>query len=355
MPDFIRERVPLAPLTTLGLGGPAQYLAECRTTEEITEAVRWAAAQRLPVTILGGGSNVVLPDEGLRGLVLRVMTTRLAFRESSGEVEAEAGVSWDALVQGAVARNWAGVECLSGIPGTVGGAPIQNVGAYGQEIASTLRSVTCLDRATISVHTFEQGDCAFAYRTSRFKERDRGRYVVLAVSYRLTPGGAPQITYADVVKAVTPSATLGEVRDAVLAIRRSKGMLIESADAHRSAGSFFTNPTIDEAALQTLDARCRESGLPPVPRYPAGPGRVKLSAAWLVERAGFTRGFRKGGVGVSPHHSLALVNLGGTTLELLSLARDIMDAVEARFGVRLTPEPEIIGASVPPGRTTPGP
>ena len=341
VPDFIRERVPLAPLTTLGLGGPAQYLAECRTTEDITEAVRWAAERRLPVTILGGGSNVVLPDEGLKGLVLRVTTSRLEF-ESTGAVEAEAGVSWDAVVQGAVARNWAGVECLSGIPGTVGGTPIQNVGAYGQEIASTLRSVTCLDRTTLTVHTFDQGECEFGYRTSRFKARDRNRYVVLAVSYHLTPDGAPQITYADVVQAVRPSATLGEVRDAVLAIRRSKGMLIESADSPRSVGSFFTNPVIDAAPFEALETRCRERGLPPMPRYPAGPGRVKLSAAWLVERAGFTRGFRKGGVGVSPHHTLALVNLGGTTAELLSLARDIIESVEARFGVRLTPEPEIV-------------
>ena len=342
VPDFVRERVPLAPLTTLGLGGPAQYLAECRTTEQIIEALRWAAAHRLAVTILGGGSNVVLPDEGLRGLVLRVMTNGLEFRGSSGEVEADAGVSWDVLVQEAVARSWAGVECLSGIPGTVGGTPIQNVGAYGQEIASTLRSVTCLDRTTLSLQTFVQEECEFGYRTSRFKARDRGRYVVLAVSYRLTPAGAPLVTYADVVKAVRPSATLREVRDAVLAIRRSKGMLIESADAHRSAGSFFTNPVIDQAAFEALETRCREAGLPPMPHYPAGPGRVKLSAAWLVERAGFARGFRKGGVGVSPQHTLALVNLGGTTAELLSLARDIIEAVEARFGVRLTPEPEIM-------------
>ncbi len=342
VPEFISERVPLAPLTTLGLGGPAQYLAECRTSDEIVEALRWAAAHRLGVTILGGGSNVVLPDEGLRGLVLRVATNGLEFRESNGEVEAEAGVSWDSLVQGAVARNWAGVECLSGIPGTVGGTPIQNVGAYGQEIASTLRSVTCLDRTTFAVHTFGPGECEFGYRTSRFKERDRSRYVVLAVSYRLTPDGAPQIAYADLAKAVRPSATLHEVRDAVLAIRRSKGMLIESAASHRSAGSFFTNPVIDAVAFATLETRCRESGLPPMPRYPAGPGRVKLSAAWLVERAGFTRGFRKGGVGVSPQHTLALVNLGGTTAELLSLAQEIIEAVEARFGVRLAPEPEII-------------
>lgn len=342
MPALIREHVPLAPLTTLGLGGPARYLAECRTPEEVIEALRWASAQRLPVTILGGGSNVVLPDEGLSGLVLRATMNNLEFRASTGDIEAEAGVSWDALVQGAVARNWAGVECLSGIPGTVGGTPIQNVGAYGQEIASTLCSVTCLDRTTLSLQTFVQEECEFGYRTSRFKERDRGRYVVLAVSYRLTPDGAPLVTYSDVVKAVRPSATLPEVRDAVLAIRRSKGMLIDSADSPRSVGSFFTNPVIDAAAFEALETRCRERGLPPMPRYPAGPGRVKLSAAWLVERAGFTRGFRKGGVGVSPHHTLALVNLGGTTAELLLLARDIIESVEARFGVRLTPEPEIV-------------
>lgn len=343
VPDCIREHVPLAPLTTLGLGGPARYLAECRTTADVIETLRWASAQRLSVTILGGGSNVVFPDAGLSGLVLRVTMDQLAFRESSGDVEAEAGALWDALVEGAVARNWAGVECLSGIPGTVGGTPIQNVGAYGQEIASTLRSVTCLDRATLSVNTFGLEDCRFGYRTSRFKEEDRNRHVVLGVSYHLEPGGPAQVTYADIVKTVSPTATLGEVRNAVLAIRRSKGMVIEAGNSsHRSAGSFFTNPVLDEALFAAFETRCREAGLPPPPRYPAGPGRVKVSAAWLVERAGFARGFRKGGSGVSPQHTLALVNLGGSTAELLSLARDIVAAVEAQFGVRLTPEPEII-------------
>lgn len=343
MPDFIREHVPLAPLTTLGLGGPARYLADCRNATQVIEALRWAGAQRLAVTILGGGSNVVLPDQGLEGLVLRVTSSALEFRESTGVVDAEAGLPWDALVEGAVARNWAGVECLSGIPGTVGGTPIQNVGAYGQEIASTLRSVTCLDRTTLSIHTFQRDECRFGYRTSRFKEQDRHRYVVLAVSFQLTPDGTPQITYADVARAVTPAATLGEVRDAVLAIRRSKGMVIDARHpSHRSVGSFFTNPVIDQSAFDALEVRCRQDGLPPVPRYPGGPGRVKVSAAWLVEQAGFARGFRKGGAGVSPQHALALVNLGGTTAELLSLAQDIIDLVERRFGVHLIPEPEII-------------
>lgn len=343
MPDFIHERVPLAPLTTLGLGGPARFLARCRDPGEVTEALGWAAARALPVTVLGGGSNVVFPDQGVNGLVLQVAIDGIAFQEETGDIEAGAGAPWDDVVRGAVERGWASIECLSGIPGTVGGTPIQNVGAYGQEIATTLQSVTCLDRTTLEVRTFGTDACAFGYRTSRFKARDRDRFVVLKVKYHLDVGGAPQATYPDVVKAVGSSPTLRQVRDAVLAIRRSKGMVYDPDDPDtHSAGSFFTNPVLSQTAFAALEERCVALGMAAPPRYGAGSGQVKVPAAWLVEQAGFPKGLRRGRVGVSPRHALALVNYDGSTAELLELAGTIVEGVWDRFRLRLAPEAEIV-------------
>lgn len=343
MPDFIHEHVPLAPLTTLGLGGPARFLARCRTAEEAVEALRWAASRGLGVTVLGGGSNVVIPDEGLDGLVLQVATGGMRFLHTTGEVEADAGTPWDDVVREAVARGWAGIECLSGIPGTAGATPIQNVGAYGQEVASVLRTVTAIDRTTLDTRTFTRDECGFGYRTSRFKEGDRNRFLILKIGYRLERGGTPCIRYPDVVNALGTSATLGQVRDAVLAIRRAKGMVYDAADPDtHSAGSFFTNPVVSGTAFAALEERCRTLGLPAPPRYAAGPGSVKVPAGWLVEKAGFSKGLRRGGAGVSPRHALALVNYGGTTAELVALADMIVAGVWNRFGVRLVPEAEIL-------------
>lgn len=338
-PDFVREHVPLAPLTTLGLGGPARYLATCRTSTDVIEALRWASARRLEVTILGGGSNIVFPDEGLDELVLQVAIDGIGFREPLGEVEAGAGATWDDVVRGTVERGWAGIECLSGIPGTTGGTPIQNVGAYGQEIATTLQAVTCLDRTTLEIRSFGPDECGFGYRTSRFKERDRNRFVVLSVRYRLAVGGAPHLVYPDVAKTLGASATLQQVRDGVLAIRRSKGMVYDPADPDtHSAGSFFTNPVLSAAAFADLERRWSA----PVPHYPAGAGMVKVPAAWLVEHGGFPKGLRRGSAGISPRHALALVNYGGSAADLLELADAIVSGVRDRFGVLLVPEPEIV-------------
>jgi UDP-N-acetylmuramate dehydrogenase len=349
-----QEDVLLAPYTTLGLGGRARYFVECGSEAEIRSALEQAAARRLPVHILGGGSNVVFRESGFPGLVLRVTIGGIAFREATApEVTAGAGADWDALARGAVERGWTGIECLSGIPGTVGGTPIQNVGAYGQEIAETLTSVTCLDRVTLEHRAFGAAECGFGYRDSRFKKRDRGRYVVLEVTLHLGRDAPPRIRYPELqtavartasLQALAPAAAVRLVRETVLSLRRAKSMLLDPADPNaRSAGSFFMNPVLSAAAFAELERRWLSGGeTAAIPSYPAE-GAIKVPAAWLVERAGFAKGYRRGGAGVSSRHALALVNLGGTSAELLALAEAIRSGVAARFGIRLEYEPEVVG------------
>jgi UDP-N-acetylmuramate dehydrogenase len=354
VPPGLRERVPLAPFTTLGLGGPARWFLRAASVAEVVAGLAWARQEGLPVTILGGGSNVIVPDAGLEGLVLQVAIPGLAFSEAEAAVivDAGAGVAWDDLVAEAVRRGAAGVECLSGIPGTVGGTPIQNVGAYGQEVAETIVEVQALDRATLEARTFAREACGFAYRWSRFKGDDAGRYVVTGVRFRLRPGGAPTLRYPELAKAVaargalddaSPAAALARVRDTVLALRRSKGMVLDPADPDtRSAGSFFMNPVLTPEAFAALERRwSREGGTGAVPTFPA-PGGVKVPAAWLIERAGFPKGFARGGARISHRHTLALVNAGGTTADLLALAATIRDGVAERFGVTLEREPVLL-------------
>ncbi len=354
-PPGLQERVPLAPLTTLGLGGPARWFLRAASAEEVRGGLAWARQERLPVTILGGGSNVIVPDTGLDALVLQVAIPGLAFVEAEGgtTVDAGAGVAWDELVAEAVKRGAAGVECLSGIPGTVGGTPIQNVGAYGQEVAETIVEVQALDRVTLEARTFPRDDCGFAYRGSRFKGEDAGRYVVTGVRFRLRPGGAPTLRYPELAKAVaargaldeaSPGEALARVRDTVLALRRSKGMVLDPADPDtRSVGSFFTNPVLTPEAFAALERRwAGEGGDGAVPTFPA-PGGVKVPAAWLIERAGFAKGFARAGARISRRHTLALVNAGGTTADLLALAATIRDGVARRFGITLEREPVLLG------------
>ncbi|HMH83451.1 MAG TPA: UDP-N-acetylmuramate dehydrogenase [Gemmatimonadales bacterium] len=360
----LREDVPLAPYTTLGLGGKARYFVECGTEDEVRTALAYAGDRRLPVYVLGGGSNVVFLDAGFPGLVLRVTIGGIEFRDGpSPEVCAGAGVDWDTAVQGVVERGWTGVECLSGIPGTVGGTPIQNVGAYGQEIAETVVSVVCLDRATLERRTFTAADCAFGYRDSRFKRGDRDRYVVLEVTLRLARNTPPRVRYPELRDAVARGAALDVlppaggvrlVRAAVLTLRRGKSMVLDPADPNtRSAGSFFTNPVLPAAAFADLGARWTAMGrTAPIPAYPAD-GGMKVPAAWLVEQAGFPKGYRQGGVGISTRHALALVNLGGTSVELLALAEAVADGVYERFGIRLAYEPEVVSPCVPPPSRSP--
>ena len=338
------EHAPLAPHCTLRLGGPARYLIEAADEATVAEAVGWAAARGVPVRVLGGGSNLVIADDGVDGLVLKIGLRGGSARDLSGvvEVTAAAGEPWDDFVRHTVDRGWAGLECLSGIPGLVGATPIQNVGAYGQEVADTLSAVRALDRERGSVVTLGPAECGFGYRDSRFKSGAPGRYVVLAVTYRLNPGGAPNVRYADIARDLESRGlarpSLAEVRETVLSIRRSKSMVLEPGDPNaRSCGSFFLNPIVNASTLSTVDARA--VGLS-MPRWPQPDGRVKLSAAWLIERAGFTRGQTEGLVGLSTRHTLAIVcHDGARARDVAAFARGVRAGVEARFGVRLHPEP----------------
>ena len=352
---MIRDGVPLAPFTTLELGGPARHFVEAADENAVIEALRWADGRKLPVALLGGGSNMVVSDAGFDGLVIRIATRGIAFETSGGDatVTAAAGEPWDALVAEAVGRGLGGVECLSGIPGLVGATPIQNVGAYGQEVAETIRAVRVLERGTWQTREVPPADCGFGYRDSAFK-RDPTRFVVLAVTFGLRPGAAPVLRYRELaeslagagVGAATAPPTLADARAAVLALRAGKSMLVTAGDPNRrSVGSFFTNPLVEAGEAEAVAARAGDDGAR-MPRWPAGDGRVKLSAGWLIERAGVAKGLRRGPVGVSSAHALALVHHGGgTTAALIALGREIREAVRRRFGVILVPEPTFVGVS----------
>jgi UDP-N-acetylmuramate dehydrogenase len=343
-----RPDVVLAPYCTLGVGGPARWFVEARDEAAVSGALDWADARGLPLRVLGGGSNLVIADAGVEALVVRVDLRGVTTREAAGAVEVTAGAGepWDVLVAHVVERGWAGVECLSGIPGLVGATPIQNVGAYGQEVSETLTAVRALDTATGRVLTLTNDECGFAYRDSRFKRAEPGRHVILAVTYRLTPGGAPCLRYAEVARHLASRGVarpaLADVRESVVAIRRSKSMVIDAGDENRrSCGSFFTNAIVSAADAERV---ARLAGDPPMPRWPERDGRVKLSSAWLIERAGFARGDRDGAVGLSTRHALAVVaHDGARASDVVAFARRVTDAVDARFGVRLTPEPVFWG------------
>jgi UDP-N-acetylmuramate dehydrogenase len=351
-PHTVAERVPLAPLTTLGVGGAARWFVEAADEGAVRAAHAWARERRVPLRVLGGGSNLVVADAGVDALVVRIALRGLTHRERGGAVEltAAAGEPWDGVVARSVEHGWAGLECLSGIPGLVGATPIQNVGAYGQEVSDTVVAVRALDTTTGDIAEIAAADCGFAYRDSIFKRETPGRFVVLAVIYRLRPGGAPTLTYADVQRQLVGrrAATLADARAAVLAIRRGKSMVLDDpADPNRrSCGSFFLNPIVDAAQAAAIVARAAD---PAMPRWPQPDGRVKLSAAWLIEHAGFTRGERDGTVGLSSRHTLAIVaHDGARASDVLAFARRLQDRVEQRFGVRLSPEPVFWGVEVHP-------
>jgi UDP-N-acetylmuramate dehydrogenase len=345
----IQENVALAPLTTLQVGGPARYFAEAVTGDEVRETVQFAKTHDAPLFVLGGGSNLVVSDRGWPGLVLKVGIAGIQHQHGHGVAyfEVGAGEVWDELVAMAVMHHCAGIECLSGIPGSVGGTPVQNVGAYGQEVAETIESVQALDLRTGEEVELSQEECGFRYRTSIFNTSERGRYVILRVRYELIPRGEPKLTYADLKKYFAQHAgapTLAETRDAVRAIRASKGMLITPGDPdRRSAGSFFKNPVLAAEQFAALKARAAERGLE-VPRYPALDAQHKVSAAWLVENSGFKRGYELGHAGISSKHALALVNRGGASAaEIVALEEEVQEKVSALWGVRLEPEPVFVG------------
>lgn len=342
----IRENISLAPYTTLKIGGPARYLVEAHSQAEILDALAYAREHALEVFVLGGGSNLVVSDVGWPGLVLKIGVNGIKTSERNGKqvFTAGAGEDWDKLVARSVEQNCAGIECMSGIPGTVGGTPVQNVGAYGQEVAETITSVRVIDATSGEAREMSNSECGFAYRTSIFNTSQKGRYIVTEVSYALAPGGAPRVEYADLKRhfAAVPSPTLNDVREAVRAIRASKAMLImPDDDDSRSAGSFFKNPIISMAEYERI------AGLPAgnkPPSYPAPAGQVKISAAWLVERAGFHKGYTAGRVGISSKHTLAIVNRGGATAaEIVNFKNKVQEGVFGVFGVQLHPEPVFVG------------
>jgi UDP-N-acetylmuramate dehydrogenase len=341
----IRRDVPFADLTTLRLGGPARCLVEATSSQEIVDAVLDCDDRGEPLLILGGGSNLIVGDTGFPGTVVRIANRGIESSRHDDAVELKvlAGEPWDAVVARTVREGLAGFECLSGIPGLTGATPIQNVGAYGQEIAETVRVVDVLDRQTRKVVQLAGHACGFGYRTSAFKGSDR--YVVLSVTCALDAVGSSRpVRYAELARAldvgVGDTAPLDVVRETVLALRRRKGMLLDPADPDTvSAGSFFTNPVLSEAAAARLPAAA--------PRWSQPDGSVKTSAAWLIERAGFGKGYGNGRARISSKHTLALTNRGGaTTSELLALARTVRDGVREQFGVDLVNEPVLVGAAL---------
>ena len=345
----LQENVPLAPLTTIGIGGPARFFFRATSVDEVREALAWAQEHARAVFILGGGSNLLISDEGFDGLVIQ-LDLRGIVVESEDEhamVKVAAGESWDGFVAHAVENGWAGIECLSGIPGSTGATPIQNVGAYGQEVAETIARVEALDRTIDRVVWFTNWDCRFGYRSSLFKNYERDRYVVLSVTFRLKRGGCATIRYPELQKYVDERGVsvddLQGVRDAVIAIRKRKGMVLDPTDPDtRSDGSFFMNPILTRTQY---DAFARIA--PEAPHYPSGDD-VKLSAAWLIEHAGFTKGFTHGNVGLSTKHSRAVINRGGgTAAEVVELVRMIQEKVRDAFGVEMHPEPNFIGRHGP--------
>ncbi len=347
---LLEENKSLAPLTTFGIGGPARWFVKASSEDEVAEAAEWAKARGTTIFVLGGGSNLLVSDAGFNGLVLHVGLRGIVVNGLPGQTNyrVAAGEDWDSFVERAVNGNCAGVECLAGIPGTVGGTPVQNVGAYGQEVASVIERVRAFDLDARTFVEFTAAECGFAYRCSRFNTVDRGRFIVTQVDYRLIPGGAPTLRYADLQREFPSgsNASLAEVAAAVRRVRQSKGMLLVEGDPDcRSAGSFFKNPMIAEEQVRQIAEAC---GKEP-PRFPAGPGpenaeRVKVPAAWLIEQAGITKGHAMGAAAVSSRHTLALVNRGGASAaDILALAQQISTAVEVRFGIRLQMEPVLVG------------
>jgi len=357
----IQENVPLAPLTTLQVGGAARYFAELKREDEVQEAAQFAKTRDLPLFVLGGGSNLVVADSGWPGLVLKIAIGGIATPATSDATgntvlfSVGAGVNWDDFVAQTIVQNCAGVECLSGIPGSVGGTPVQNVGAYGQEVAATIESVRAFDLKQERIVVLPKPACGFRYRTSIFNTTERGRYIILRVNYRLKRGGAPSLKYADlqkyfaendgerVAEKKTPPS-LAEVREAVREIRRSKGMLLVPGDDDcRSAGSFFKNPVLTEEQFKELAERAESKGLE-IPSYPALNAQRKVAAAWLVEHSGFSKGYAAGAAGISHKHALALINRGAAKAsDIVRLKDEIQQGVQEAWGIQLEPEPVFVG------------
>ena len=348
---IVQENIPLARFTTLGVGGPARFFAAAASEEHIDEALSFARARSVPFFALGGGSNLVVSDAGFPGLVLKIELSGIRQMDADGRITVGAGIEWDSFVQHCVNHNLEGIEALSGIPGTTGGAPVQNIGAYGQEAGESISAVRAWDTFSDTIVELSRDECAFAYRSSVFNTSHVGRYIVLQTEFVLHPHGRPRLQYADLRKRFTENAnpSLAEVRDTVMDIRKSKGMLVDpDTPDSRSAGSFFRNPVISRDEFTVMEQNARNKGvitlLETIPCFDAPGGNVKLAAAWLIEHSGFYKGYIHGRAGISEKHALAIVNRGGAQAsEIVSLMKLIEENVTASFGVVLQPEPVLIG------------
>ncbi len=349
----IQKNKSLAEFTTLKIGGKAKFFATARNAQEVAQAFRFAQENDLEVFVLGGGSNVLIADEGFDGLVLQIAVKGISVLEEKDEtvlISAGAGENWDDFVRFCIENDLQGVECLSGIPGFVGGTPVQNVGAYGQEVSESIVSVKCFDRINAEIVDLTNSDCKFAYRTSIFNTTHKNRCVVLEVIYKLKKNGEPKIVYKDLQNYFddkTPN--LAETREAVLEIRRKKSMVIDEQDANsKSAGSFFKNPIVTDKKFAKLNEIAEKLQIieknESVPHYKTDEKSVKIPAAWLIEKSGFEKGYTKGNVGLSTKHTLAITNRGNATArEVLDLKNEIQEKVKIKFGVSLKPEPNFIG------------
>lgn len=352
----IEVNLQLSRFTTLQVGGPARHYVRATTRQMVIDSVDWARERDLPLLVLGGGSNLLVADHGFPGLVLHI-DLRGTEQDTDREavlLTAAAGENWHELATSIVARNMAGVECLVGIPGQVGATPIQNVGAYGQEIKDTLYRVQALDLQTGKVCSFTNAECDFSYRKSRFKAEDRSRYIILSITLRLIPGGEPKLFHDELERHLKARAfdppKIAEVAETVLDLRKRKSMILHEEDPNtRSVGSFFVNPVLDDAQfaelLEAIQPYIKEGER--IPNYPTQDGKIKVSAAWLIEHAGYARGYARGNVGLSTRHALALINRGGATAhEIITFAREIRDRVRDRFNITLVPEPTLVGLSL---------
>jgi len=351
----IQEHIPLKDLTTIRLGGYAAFFCLCHTVTDLKDALSIAHAKDLRVHVLGDGSNTIFSDDGFNGMVLKVDLKGISYSDDGNDVlvRVKAGENWESFVKTVVGKGFAGVECLSGIPGSVGATPIQNVGAYGQEVKDVIEMVKVLNKKSLREEEFVTQDCNFSYRTSRFKTEDAGKYIVTEVTFRLKKNGRPTIHYPEVKKIVDASVNLSAqadgvvsllaVRSIILSLRAKKSMVIDSNDPNTcSVGSFFLNPIVEERMLDQVKKTWEKIGDgTPVPIFPFGQ-KQKIPAAWLIEKSGFKKGYKKNGVGISEHHTLALVNYNGTTKDLLDLADEIQWGVYKIFQLQLELEANII-------------
>jgi len=351
----IRQNILLRDFTTFGIGGPAQYFTEVASEQELEEALNFSESKQLPFFVLGGGSNIVVSDEGFPGLVIANRIKGISISKDDNQVAlmVGAGEIWDEIVTYSVEHNWAGIECLSGIPGSAGAAPIQNIGAYGQEVSSVIKIVHAFDTYVKKMTGLDNAACGFDYRKSIFNSVEHGRYIVTRITMGLKPGGTATLTYQDLKdKFPRPeNSTLPEVRNAVIEIRARKGMVIlPGYEGYRSAGSFFKHPVVSKEDFERIQELNEFKKNDPRPWFWLLPSeKVKLVATRLIETAGFPPGFRKDKIGISPKHLLALINHGGGTAgELILLAREIQEKVQKKFGITLTPEPEFVGFTTHP-------